>query len=39
VAVIDKVVDHDPQLVVNAFCNHVLHETITRMRQAGLQEV
>jgi hypothetical protein len=34
VAVISDVVEHDPQTVANAFCNHVLHETIVRMRQA-----
>jgi len=39
VAVIAPVVgDHDPQVVVNAFCNHVLHETIARRREAELQE-
>jgi hypothetical protein len=26
------------QTVVHAFCNHVLHETITRRRQAALDE-
>ena len=39
VAVIDGVVDHDPQTVANAFCNHVLHETIARRRQATQEEV
>jgi len=38
VAVISRVVEHDPHLVANAFCNHALHETIARMRQATLQE-
>lgn len=28
----------DPQTVVHAFCNHVLHETVTRRRQAALEE-
>ena len=28
----------DEQTVVNAFCNHVLYETITRQRQAALEE-
>jgi hypothetical protein len=31
---IADVIEHDPQVVVHAFGNHVLHETITRMRQA-----
>jgi hypothetical protein len=31
--------DADEQrTVVNAFCNHVLHETIARRRQAALEE-
>lgn len=38
-AVIDHVEDADPQMVVRAFCNHVLHETITRRRQTALDEV
>jgi hypothetical protein len=29
----------DLQTVMHAFCNHVLHETITRRRQAALEEV
>lgn len=29
----------DEQTVVHAFCNHVLYETITRRRQAALDEV
>lgn len=29
----------DEQIVVHAFCNHVLYETITRRRQAALDEV
>jgi hypothetical protein len=36
VAVISDVVEHDVRDVVNAFCNHVLHETVTRLRQAAL---
>ncbi len=39
VAVVPDVAGLDPQAVAHAFCNHVLHETITRRRQAGLQEV
>jgi hypothetical protein len=35
VAVISAGAGHDPQIVVHAFCNHVLHETIARRRQAG----
>jgi hypothetical protein len=36
VAVISRVVgEHDPQTVLHAFCNHVLHETILRGRQAA----
>jgi hypothetical protein len=30
---------NDQQTVTNAFCNHVLHETITRRRHAALDEV
>ena len=39
VAVISPVVEDDPGLLVNAFCNHVLHETIARLRASTLQEV
>jgi hypothetical protein len=39
VAVIAGVVGNDPDMVAHAFCNHVLHETIARMRQASLREV
>jgi len=39
VVVISEVVEHDPQVLANAFCNHVLHETIARRRQAALEEV
>jgi hypothetical protein len=39
VAVVSGVTDNDPDLVANAFCNHVLHESIARMRQATLREV
>ena len=39
VAAISDVVEHDPSLVANAFCNHVLHETIARRRQAAMEEV
>ena len=39
VALISDVVDHDAQVVSNAFCNHVLHETIARRREAAIQEV
>lgn len=28
----------DAQTVVHAFCNHVLYETVTRRRQAALDE-
>ena len=27
--------EHDSETVTNAFCNHVLYETIARMRQAA----
>ena len=37
VAVISEVAAY-PELVANAFCNHVLHETITRMRHATARE-
>ena len=33
-----SVSEHDPQTVAHAFCNHVLHETIARRRQAALEE-
>jgi hypothetical protein len=36
---ISAVAEHDPQELANAFCNHVLHETIARRRQAAVQEV
>jgi hypothetical protein len=39
VAVVSGVEGNDPDLVANAFCNHVLHESIARMRQATLREV
>ena len=39
VAVISGVVENDPDMVANAFCNYVLHETIARMRQATPPEV
>ena len=39
VVVISAVAGSDPDLVANAFCNHVLYETIARLRQATLQEV
>lgn len=32
VADISDVVDHDARTVAHAFCNHVLHETISRRR-------
>ena len=35
VAVISGVTGHNPQTVAHAFCNHVLHETIVRRRQAA----
>ncbi|MEO8601499.1 MAG: HxsD-like protein [bacterium] len=38
VAVISDVLEYEPQLVANAFSNHVLHETIARRRQATLDE-
>jgi hypothetical protein len=38
VAVISDVLEYDPQLVANAFCNHALHETIARRRQAAVDE-
>ena len=39
VAVISATAGNDPELVANAFCNHVLHETIARLRQATSPEV
>lgn len=38
-AVITEIGDHDPKEFVHAFCNHVLHETITRRRQTALQGI
>ena len=38
IAVISDVVEHDPQLIRHAFCNHVLHETISRRRDAAVHE-
>ena len=37
-AVISDVGEHDSRTLVNAFSNHVLHETIARKRQASLEE-
>jgi len=39
VAVVEPVADEDGQNVARAFCNHVLYETITRRRQAPLEEL
>jgi hypothetical protein len=38
VAVISPAVEDEAHGLVNAFCNHVLHETIARLRQSTLQE-
>lgn len=38
-AVISDVVGYDPHTVSNSFCNHALHETIARRRQAELREI
>ncbi len=37
VAEISSMGEHDPEVVAKAFCNHVLHETIVRLRQAALR--
>ncbi len=37
-AEIADVQDFEPQVVAHAFCNHVLHETIARRRQAAVPE-
>ena len=37
VAEISGMGEHDPEVVAKAFCNHVLHETIVRLRQAALR--
>jgi hypothetical protein len=37
-AVISGTTEVDLNTVVNAFCNHVLYETIVRLRQSALQE-
>jgi len=39
VAMISPIGDTDPRLLVNAFCNHVLHESIARLRDSTLQGV
>jgi hypothetical protein len=38
IVLLDAVSGYDPRTVAHAFCNHVLHETIARRRQAGLDE-
>ena len=38
-ATVSSFAGNDEDLVANAFCNHVLYETIARKRQAVLQEV
>lgn len=38
VAEISDPVEHDHRTIVQAFCNHVLYETITRRRQAAPDE-
>lgn len=35
---ISEVVEHEPHTLANAFCNHALHETIARRRQAAPEE-
>ena len=37
--VISDVVDHEEAVVARAFANHVLHETITRLRQTVMQRI
>ena len=39
VAMVSPVAESDPRPLVNAFCNHVLHETIARLRESTLPEV
>jgi hypothetical protein len=39
VAVVEPIAAEEGQHVAHAFCNHVLHETITRRRQASLEEL
>ena len=39
VAVIDATADYDTDTIANAFCNHVLYETVARLRQAAVGEV
>jgi len=36
-AVVSGSGEHDPDVIVHAFCNHALHETIVRLRQAALR--
>jgi hypothetical protein len=38
VAVVEPTIAEEGENVAHAFCNHVLHETITRRRQASLEE-
>jgi hypothetical protein len=37
--VISEVVDHEESVLARAFANHVLHETISRLRQTVMQGI
>ena len=39
VAQISPTGDDDPELLASSFCNHVLHETVTRRRAESTGEV
>jgi hypothetical protein len=39
VAMISPVAEGDPIVLANAFCNHVLHETIARLQSSPVQDV
>ena len=39
VVTLDDIADEDAQMIVHAFCNHALYETIARRRQSALDEV
>lgn len=38
VATLTPIAEGSPGLLVNAFCNHVLHETLARLHESKLQE-
>jgi hypothetical protein len=38
VAVLSEVTANEPTLVAKSFCNHVLYETVVRMRRAAAEK-